>query len=92
MNENWNVGFAHIFLGTDWEKLGKDRLAEALRLKFNTGVAKNVILFIGDGMGLSTITPARILKGQRNGEPGEETIFAFEEFPHIALSKVYLSI
>ena len=30
--------------------------------------AKNVILFIGDGMGISTITAARIYAGQKRGE------------------------
>ena len=29
--------------------------------------AKNVILFIGDGMGVSTITAARIFDGESNG-------------------------
>jgi len=29
--------------------------------------AKNVILFIGDGMGISTITAARIYAGQKKG-------------------------
>lgn len=37
-----------------------------------TETAKNVILFIGDGMGVSTLTAARILAGQRDGQPGEE--------------------
>ena len=54
----------------------------------NTNVAKNVILFVGDGMGISTVTASRILKGQMQGKPGEETVLAWEEFPHVALSKV----
>ena len=33
--------------------------------------AKNVILFIGDGMGISTITAARIHAGQQAGVDGE---------------------
>lgn len=53
-------------------------------------MAKNVILFIGDGMGVSTVTAARILRGQKQGRPGEETILEFEKFPHVALSKVNL--
>ncbi|KAK7500626.1 hypothetical protein BaRGS_00008201, partial [Batillaria attramentaria] len=40
-------------------------------------------------MGVSTVTAARIYKGQRNGQPGEETKFNFEQFPHVALSKTY---
>jgi alkaline phosphatase len=52
-------------------------------------VAKNVILFIGDGMGVSTVTAIRILDGQRKGLSGEENVLPFERFPHVALSKTY---
>ena len=51
--------------------------------------AKNVILFIGDGMGVSTVTAIRILDGQRKGMPGEENVLSFERFEHVALSKTY---
>jgi alkaline phosphatase len=51
--------------------------------------AKNVILFIGDGMGISTITAARIYDGQSRGETGEENSLSFEHFPNVALVKTY---
>ena len=51
--------------------------------------ARNVILFIGDGMGISTITAARIYAGQKRGETGEENVLSFEEFPETALVKTY---
>ncbi len=51
--------------------------------------AKNVILFIGDGMGVSTVTAARILEGQTKGLPGEGHHLYFEKFPYVALSKTY---
>jgi alkaline phosphatase len=51
--------------------------------------AKNVIVFLGDGMGVSTVTAARIFEGQLRGEPGEENQLAFEDFPHVALLKTY---
>jgi len=51
--------------------------------------AKNVILFIGDGMGISTVTAARILEGQLRGESGEENELSFERFPDVALAKTY---
>lgn len=54
-----------------------------------TGRAKNVILFIGDGMGVSTVTAARILEGQQRGEPGEENLLSFERLPWTALVKTY---
>ena len=50
---------------------------------------RNVILFVGDGMGVSTVTAARILDGQNRGQPGEENYLAFERFPHVALVKTY---
>lgn len=40
--------------------------------------AKNVILFIGDGMGPSTVTAARILKKQQGGK------FSMDQFEHTA--------
>lgn len=51
--------------------------------------AKNIILFIGDGMGISTVTAGRILDGQLQGGQGEDHSFSFESFPFTALSKTY---
>ncbi len=51
--------------------------------------AKNVILFVGDGMGISTVTAARILEGQLKGGYGEENSLSFEGFPYTGLSKTY---
>jgi alkaline phosphatase len=51
--------------------------------------AKNVILFIGDGMGIATITAARIYDGQKRGETGEENSLSFERFANVALVKTY---
>ena len=55
----------------------------------NPAPAKNVILFIGDGMGVSTVTAARIYDGQSRGESGEENLLSFEHFPSLALVKTY---
>lgn len=55
----------------------------------HAGKAKNIILFLGDGMSLTTIAAARILEGQRSGASGEENRLAFEEFPYTALSRTY---
>ncbi|MDI1253922.1 alkaline phosphatase [Thermomonas sp.] len=54
-----------------------------------TGRAKNVILFVGDGMSLITVAAARILEGQRKGGPGEENRLSWEDFPDTALSRTY---
>ncbi len=48
-----------------------------------------MILFLGDGMGVSTVTAARILDGQQKGMAGEENELSFERFPHLALAKTY---
>lgn len=69
--------------------MARDKLKEALKIHNNMNIAKNIILFIGDGMGISTVTAARIYKGQRMGNLGEETVLSFEKFPHASISKVY---
>ncbi|MEE7560854.1 alkaline phosphatase, partial [Xanthomonas sp. Kuri4-2] len=53
------------------------------------GRARNVILFLGDGMSLTTVAAARILEGQRRGAPGEENLLSWERFPATAFSKTY---
>jgi alkaline phosphatase len=44
---------------------------------------KNVILFVGDGMGLTTVTATRVLKQQKLENP--EAKLVFDEFPASAL-------
>jgi alkaline phosphatase len=51
--------------------------------------ARNVILFVGDGMGIATVTAARILDGQQRGGSGEDNVLSFERFPNTAFSKTY---
>jgi alkaline phosphatase len=53
------------------------------------GRAKNVIVFLGDGMSLTTVAAARILEGQRNGQPGEEHLLSWEHFPQTGFAKTY---
>ena len=53
------------------------------------GKAKNVILFVGDGMSLPTVAAARILDGQRKGQPGEGNLLSWERFPATAFSRTY---
>lgn len=72
-----------------WQRDGWKAVEQAKREKIRKGKAKNVILFMGDGMGISTLTAARILEGQLRGESGEENRLSFEEFPFSALSKTY---
>lgn len=76
---------------TYWMEDGLQHLKNMLRQEKEERqhVAKNVIIFIGDGMGTTTTTAARIYKGQRNfGKMGEEHSLSFERFPNVALVKV----
>jgi len=72
-----------------WIKDGEAALAASKRLQPELGRAKNVILFVGDGMGIATITASRIFEGQRKGLDGERNQLAFESLPYLALSKTY---
>ncbi|MGH9868858.1 MAG: alkaline phosphatase [Candidatus Polarisedimenticolia bacterium] len=74
---------------SDWFAQGLEaarKAAEGARVK---RPARNVILFVGDGMSLTTVVAARILEGQRAGSPGEEHLLAFEKLPFSALARTY---
>ena len=60
-----------------------------LRLRRNEGLAKNIVIVVGDGMSLSTVAAARIYKGQRAGRDGPSSRLTWEAFPHFGLSKTY---
>jgi alkaline phosphatase len=51
--------------------------------------AGQVVLFIGDGMGITTVATGRILAGQQSGKTGEEHELSFEQFDNVALVKTY---
>ncbi|WP_264875756.1 alkaline phosphatase [Vibrio agarivorans] len=96
-NFGWELG-APIVSNTDkvnsWFNEAADRIAriqsDVELSEFTTaGTAKNIILFVGDGMGISTVTAGRILEGQLAGGDGEDHQVIFETFPHTALSKTY---
>ncbi len=53
------------------------------------GPAKNVIIFVGDGMSVATVTAARILDGQVRGVDGESNSLTVDTFPYLALAKTY---
>ncbi|KAK4307956.1 hypothetical protein Pmani_020316 [Petrolisthes manimaculis] len=72
-----------------WHRLMRKEVDEALNLHHNTKIAKNIILFLGDGMGVTANTAGRILKGQKAGRSGEEGYLAWERFPNTALLKTY---
>lgn len=72
-----------------WMEHGLREIKEALHQPRITNKAKNVILFLGDGMGVTAATVGRILKGQKKGNSGEEGSLVWDRFSNIALLKTY---
>ncbi|RMB08976.1 alkaline phosphatase [Eilatimonas milleporae] len=72
-----------------WMREGQAAVADRLATPRIEHRAKNVILFVGDGMGISTLTAGRIYDGQMRGNSGEENLLSFEHFPYTALVKTY---
>lgn len=68
---------------------GQQALDQLLKVKPNTNRAKNIILFVGDGISIPTVTAARIYEGQKRGIDGESNSLVFGKFPYLALSKTY---
>ena len=65
------------------------QMAKIMAQKPNTHRAKNVILFVGDGYGIATMTAARIFEGQSRGQDGPSNKLAHESFPYSAISRTY---
>ncbi|SEA15394.1 alkaline phosphatase [Microbulbifer marinus] len=76
---------------SSWFQNGEQAVDRARDQVINNtpGAAKNIILFVGDGMGISTVTAARILAGQQQGLNGEEYQLSFEKMPFAGLIKTY---
>jgi len=72
-----------------WNTYASRKINQVLNHSNNRKIAKNIILFLGDGMGMSTVTAGRILKGQLKGNNGEEEETNMESLDHLALSKTY---
>ncbi|XP_044177959.1 alkaline phosphatase-like isoform X1 [Acropora millepora] len=74
-----------------WFKNGVNLIKRNLKRTPITHTAKSAILFVGDGMSVTTVTAARILQGQMRTprESGEENVLSWEYFPWTALSKTY---
>ncbi|MGF1563411.1 MAG: alkaline phosphatase [Geminicoccaceae bacterium] len=68
---------------------GREALKAVLEQQPNTNQAKNIVLLVADGFGLSTVTAARILEGQLEGKPGEEHQLTLETLPYAGLIKTY---
>jgi len=78
----------------DYWQSGRAALAQRMKIVHRPQRAKNVVLLIGDGMGVATVTAARIFDGQYPDDgtarrSGEENSLSFEALPHVALVKTY---
>ncbi|APG87504.1 alkaline phosphatase III (plasmid) [Sinorhizobium americanum CCGM7] len=67
----------------------KAALEAKLAVQPISGKAKNIIIFVGDGMSVATVTAARILEGQKRGVDGESNVLTIDTFPYTAMSKTY---
>uniref|UniRef100_A0A7I4YLK2 alkaline phosphatase n=1 Tax=Haemonchus contortus TaxID=6289 RepID=A0A7I4YLK2_HAECO len=71
-----------------WNSIGRRNIEKKLQLNphlLKVKPPKNVILFVGDGMGIATVTSARINKNQKAGIPHLNKPLYFEKFPYSGL-------
>ena len=82
------AGLRHKYLhehdASFWRNNAQHFLENKLKQTHNTKVAKNIILFLGDGMSIPTLAATRVYLG------GEEQRLFFEQFPYTGLAKVIL--
>lgn len=70
-----------------WRKNAQDYLRSVLEdpeKEMKSRNAKNIILFLGDGMSLATVAATRMYLGNENKQ------LSFERFAHFGLSKVFI--
>jgi alkaline phosphatase len=75
-----------------WLNLGREELDKMLmaETKRNSAIAKNVIIFVGDGMSVPTVTAARLLKAKLTGSKNiEHELLSFEKLDYLAHSQTY---
>lgn len=68
---------------TFWRNKAQNHLMNILSRQSIEKKAKNVILFLGDGMGMTTVSATRPHMGNENN------LLSFERFPFYGLSKTY---
>ncbi|UOM35902.1 alkaline phosphatase [Acuticoccus sp. I52.16.1] len=74
---------------SQWFTDAQATLNEKIARQPITTPAKNVILFVADGMGVGTNYAIRLFAGQQEGKLGEEHVLPHEAFPYLALVKTY---
>lgn len=81
--------FAETAETNPWFTEGKKVVEQRARAKVIEGQAKNIILFIADGNGVTSNTAIRIYTGQKEGQKGESYVLSYEDFPYTGLIKTY---
>lgn len=66
-----------------WQDFGQNLLNKKINQKENLNRANNLIIFLGDGMGISTLMATRSYIND------VQTELSFEKFPYSGLSKTY---
>lgn len=66
-----------------WLHFARETLTQKLNQRTNNGKAKNIIMFLGDGLSLPTTAATRMYLG------GEEVELSYEKFPYYGLAKTY---
>jgi alkaline phosphatase len=72
-----------------WNDYAFNRIKDNLKKQMNFNLAKNILFFLGDGMGITTVTAGRIHKGQLKKQNGEEIVTEMENVEFTGLSKTY---
>jgi alkaline phosphatase len=80
--------------GDDYWAMGRAVIQNRLKVVHRPQKARNIVLLVGDGMGVATVSAARIFAAQYPDDAtprrtGEENVLSFETLPHLALVKTY---
>ena len=72
-----------------YNKQGQAFFKKKLQVKRNTNTAKNVILLIADGYGITANYISQLFTGQAKGMIGKKYVQKHETFPYTVLVKTY---
>lgn len=73
----------------EWFTAGEAAVAARAALVPNTNRAKNIILMVGDGNGISSNYATRLFAGQAAGGLGDDFLLAQDKMTNLALVKTY---
>ena len=74
-----------------WYKDADALMKRVMARGSNVNKAKNVILMVADGNGVTSVFATRIFEGQMYGKSGEGHELSYEKFPYVSLAKTYNS-